>query len=309
MKNKIFIILTIVAGVLGFTSCLDDTADNWKVDVAGKSYATVMTPQLQSMGLKPVKDSVEYEFMINIATDVLPTVDITIKMKIDPAAVTAYNKQKGLTGDAAYKVYPNLKIVNPTVVISKGTRTAMVKCKVWGADALNACDNYIAAVTIDQVSGGIPIASNMKSYIMALPISNPYEGNYHCVGYRIRPGNATEPQDAIEAFKTINCKTVQKTGFGNYSAYDIVIEVTDVPMVVGGVTCYKVNALPINPTTGAGVGDMFATWTGDAATTPAPPANPTEINYYNPVTKTFVLNCWYASSAGNRIMYEVLTRQ
>jgi hypothetical protein len=53
---------------------------------------------------------------------------------------------------------------------------------------------------------------------------------------------------------------------------------------------------------------MFDTWTGDAATPPAPPANGSWINYYNPVTKQFVLNCYYISSAGNRIMYEVHTR-
>jgi hypothetical protein len=167
----------------------------------------------------------------------------------------------------------------------------------------------MAAVSIDAVSGNIPIAANMKSNLMALPISNPYEGNYMCDGYRIRPGNATEPVSQIEAFRTVDCKTVQKTGFGNYGPYDIVIEVTATTMVVGGVTCYKVNATPINPATGAAVGGMFSTWTGDAATAPAPPANPLEINYYNPVTKTFVLNCYYTSSAGNRIMYEVLVRQ
>jgi hypothetical protein len=79
-------------------------------------------------------------------------------------------------------------------------------------------------------------------------------------------------------------------------------------MVVGGTTVYKVNAMPFDPSTGGDVGGMFDTWTGDPATAPAPPANATEINYYNPVTKQFVLNCWYTSSAGNRIMYEVHTR-
>ena len=306
MKSKIFIMLTIIVGVFGFSSCLDDTADNWKVDVAGKMYATVENPLAQALSLKPVPDSIDYSFMINIATDKVPTSDITVTMKIDPAAVTAYNTAKGKN----YSVYPYVKIVNSTIVIPKGSRNALVHCKVWNADQLNACDNFMAAVSIDAVSGNIPIAANMKSNLMALPISNPYEGNYVCNGYRIRPGNATEPVTAqIEAFRTVNCKTVQKTGFGNYGSYDIVIEVTSTPIVVGATTCYKVNATPINPATGAAVGAMFATWTGDAATAPAPPANPLEINYYNPVTKTFVLNCYYTSSAGNRIMYEVLVRQ
>jgi hypothetical protein len=67
----------------------------------------------------------------------------------------------------------------------------------------------------------------------------------------------------------------------------------------------------IDPATGAplaGGEGMFTTWAGDAATPPAAPANNNEINYYNPVTKTFILNAYYVSSAGNRIMYEKLTR-
>ena len=139
---------------------------------------------------------------------------------------------------------------------------------------------------------------------MALPISNPYAGDYHCVGYRIRPGNATEPVDATETLSTVDCKTVDKAGFGNYFAYSVSIEITSDPIVVGGTTCYKVIATPFDPTSGDAVGGMFDTWTGDATLTPAD----LNINYYNPVTKVFVLNCWYFSTAGNRIMYEVLTR-
>jgi hypothetical protein len=145
---------------------------------------------------------------------------------------------------------------------------------------------------------------------MALPINNPYAADYSTVGYRIRPGNPTEVVAAgtVETFSTIDCKTVTKAGFGNYGAYNINIEVTPATIVVGGVTCFKVIATPVDPSTGLAVGDMFTTWTGDPATAPAPPANGAEINYYNPIKKQFVLNCYYLSAAGNRIMYEIQTR-
>ena len=306
MKNKIKVILIFLAGMVVINSCLKDNKDYWSADVKGKMYATVLVPTLQSMGVKPVADTVDFSFMINIATDALPTTDITVAMKVDPDAVTAYNTRTG----RSYKPFPTVRIVNPTVVIAKGTRTSIINCKVWGADKLSACDNFIAAISIDNVSGGIPIASNMKTYLMSLPISNPYAATYNTVGYRIRPGNATEPIAAgtTEVFSTVDCKTVSKDGFGNYSAYSIRIEITTNTMVVGGVTCYKVNAMPYDPTTGADVGGMFTTWTGDAATPPAPPAVGTNINYYNPVTKQFFLNCYYISAAGNRIMWEIHTR-
>jgi hypothetical protein len=105
----------------------------------------------------------------------------------------------------------------------------------------------------------------------------------------------------------VDCKTVQKNGFGNYSAFDIVIEVTEEIMVVNGVDCFKVIATPVDAN-GATVGGMFTSWKGDSKYPPAPPANPTEINYYDPIGEFFVLNCYYTSSAGDRIMYEKNTR-
>ncbi|MFZ4582338.1 MAG: DUF1735 domain-containing protein [Paludibacter sp.] len=306
IKNKIFLSLTLLATMFLATSCLNDDSDYWKDDVAGKAYITVLKPQLLSKGLKPVAGYVKDSFMINIATDALPTSDIEVKMKVNPAAVTNYNTLKG----TAFKVYPNVEVLNPTITIAKGTRTAWVQYRVWGAETLDACDNYVAAISFESVSGGVLISSNMNSHLIALPISNPYEGTYSVVGYRIRPGNPTEPVVADETLSTVNCKSVKKVGFGNYTAFGVNIEVTSDVLVVGGTNCLKVNGTLYDATSGAAVaGGMFATFTGDAATAPTPPANANEINYYNPVTKKFVLNMYYVSSAGNRIMYEVLTRK
>jgi len=141
---------------------------------------------------------------------------------------------------------------------------------------------------------------NQVSYIYC-----PYAGTYHTVGYRIRPGNPTEPVNADQVFSILDYNKVRKTGFGNYLVYDITIEVTSETVVVGGTTCYKVIASPFDPTTLASVGGMWTIWTGDPTQKPAD----LTINYYNPVTKTFVLNCFYYSALGNRIMYEVSTMQ
>ena len=308
MKNRIIVIFTLVTGLFLLNSCLKDTADYWPDQVAGKMYMTVKLTTLQALSLQPVPDTVDFSYLINIATDQPPTTDVTVTVAVDPAAVTAYNARTGKN----YLNFPNVKIVNPTVVIPAGTRTYTIHGKVWGADKLNACDNYMTAVTFKSVSDpNIMIPANMKSYLLSLPINNPYAGDYNTVGYRIRPGNPTEPIAAgtVQKFNTVDCKTVQKNGFGNYGAYDIVIEVTSTVMKVGGVDCLKVIATPIDPASGGTVGGMWDTWHGDAAYPPAPPANPTEINYYNPLTKQFYLNCYYNSSAGNRIMWEQQTRK
>jgi hypothetical protein len=259
---------------------------------------------LQQLALRPVAGDVQFTFLVNIATDAVPTEDITITLGVDPAAVAQYNKDHS----TSFQAYPSVQVITQTLTIPKGTRNATAQAKVWGAETLDACAKFMTAISITaaKTASGkdITIAGNMKSYLLSLPISNPYAANYHTVGYRIRPGNPTEPVDAVQAFNTLDCKTVRKTGFGNYGSYDITIEVTANTVVVGGVTCYKVIATPIDPGTGASVGGMFTEWTGDAT---QKPANLT-INYYNPVTRTFVLNCYYISAAGNRIMYEVNTR-
>ncbi len=304
MKNKVILTLSFLAGIILLNSCLkDDIGEYWKDDLAGKMYATVAVPTLQSMALKPVAGEVPFTFLVNIATDALPTEDITVSFVVDPASVTKYNADYKKN----YKPFPTISMTTTSLVIKAGTRNGYASGKVWGAEALNACDNFMAAISISSAKTAsgkeIAIAGNMKSHLLALPISNPYAADYRTVGYRIRPGNATEPVDAIQTFATADCKTVRKNGFGNYGAYDITIEITTNTVVVGGVTCYKVIATPIDPTTGASVGGMFDVWTGDPAQAPADKT----INYYNPVKKQFVLNCYYTFTV-NRIMYEVNTR-
>lgn len=306
MKNKIKLIVSFFTLVFVFSSCLKDkVGDYWVDDLAGKQYATVVNYTLQTLSLKPVAGEVNFQFLVNIATDALPTEDITVTFAIDPAAVAQYNKDHS----KSFLVFPNIQLVTQTLTIAKGTRNGYGKAKVWGAEALDACSSFMTAITITSAKTAsgkdITIAGNMKSYLLSLPISNPYAADYHCVGYRIRPGNPTEPVDATETLSTVDCKTVRKTGFGNYTAYDVTIQVTSNTVVVGGTTCYKVIATPIDPGTGLSVGGMWDSWTGDASLKPAD----LTINYYNPVKKVFILNCYYVSSAGNRIMYETLTRQ
>lgn len=306
MKNKIILSVSFLAGIFLLSACLKDTVgDYWPDGVAGKMYATVPSYTLQQKALAPVAGDVPISFLVNIATDALPTEDITLTLAVDPAAITQYNTDH----KTAFSAFPTVQVLSPTITIAKGTRNATATAKVWGAETLDACANFMTAISITtaKTASGkdVLIAGNMKSYLVSLPISNPYAADYHTVGYRIRPGNATEPIDAIQSFNTLNCKTVQKNGFGNYSAFDITIEVTAETVVVGGTTCLKVIATPVDPGSGASVGGMFTVWTGDAAQKPAD----LTINYYNPVTKTFVLNCYYTSSAGDRIMYEVNTRQ
>ncbi len=307
MRKKIFMIVSFLAAGFILNSCLkDDVGVDWTSSLKGKMYAEITGAGFKALALQPTTDTVTFKELINIATDALPTQDITVTLAIDTMASHNYNLLKG----TAYKPYPYVRIVDNPVVIKAGTRNAYFHVQVWHADLLDACANFMAPIVIASATGGVVASDplNQGARLMALPINNPYAADYNCVGYRIRPGNPTEPIVAVETFSTVDCRTVVKAGFGNYSPYNINIQITGNVIVVGGVNCFKVIATPIDPSTGLSVGGMFDSWTGDPATPPAPPANATDINYYNPVTKVFVLNCYYLSSAGNRIMYEVHTR-
>jgi hypothetical protein len=277
MKNKIKVILILLAGLFVMSSCLKDKADYWSTEVAGKMYATVAVPTLQAMGIKPVADTVNFSFLVNIATDALPTKDIAITMKVDPDAVVAYATRTGKN----YKAFPNVKIVNPSIVIEAGTRNETIKVKIWGADALSACDNFIAAVSIESVSDDIPIASNMKTYLMSLPISNPYEGSYHSTGTFVHPTSGSRVIDEDKTLSTVDCKTVSTTigDLGDQGDYKAVFTVNaDYTVTISGA---QSSSQPLK--VGAG-------W----------------VNKYDPATKTFTVNYYYEGSGGNREIHEVL---
>jgi hypothetical protein len=205
MKNKIKLIVSFLTVVFVLSSCLKDTVgDYWKDDLAGKMYATIPANTAQSLALKPVAGEVPFTFLVNIATDALPTEDITVTFAKDDAAVTAYNARSG----KSYKPFPTIAMTTTSIVIKAGTRNGYATGKVWGAETLNACDNFMGAISIisaKTASGAdITIGGNMKSYLLALPISNPYAADYQCVGYRVHPVNGVYTVNTVETCSTID---------------------------------------------------------------------------------------------------------
>jgi hypothetical protein len=303
MKNKIIVILTLLAGIFTLNSCLKDEADYWKDQVAGKMYATIAAPGLQTKSLLLVPDDIEVTFLVNIATDVAPSSDVTLTLAFDNDAISAYDSTlkaaaiaNGDTTDAGeliwkdYKPYPSVVLNTPTITIPAGSKNAYAKMTVNRADTLQLSGNYMAAVTITSVTGNIPIAANMKTVLYAFPIANEWEGFYLSEGFRDHPTLGIEPfKYAKMEFLTTNANTVHKTQVGNYSGYGLDITIlTDQIIVVGGVDCYK---LKLQITGMASDSDMgvYETYNGDP------------MNYYNPVTKVFELYYYYNNAAPRKL--------
>ncbi len=292
MRNKIFKIISFLAVALFVSSCLkDDIGEDWTASLKGKMYAEIWQAGFQAKALQPVATPDTFKFLVNIATDQPPTTNIQVTVAINEDAMTKYNTLKGTN----YLLFPNIEIINPTVTIEAGTRNAYVYVRIWGADALNVCDSYMAPISITSVTGGVIIADEMNqgSRLMALPIDNPFAGSYHQVGYRDHPDAGMQPFDYADiAVYTLDCKTVKKDLTGNYAGYSLEIEITTETMVVGGVTVYKV-ILNIPET--AGDFGMYDDLGGVA------------MNYWNPVDRVFELYYWYNAAAPRKIR-ETLTR-
>lgn len=326
MKRNIYIlIMSALVVSVGLTSCLNDgMIDDQKyglINLNSKKIVEIESDASHVSSIISLDEGVkEYTFKINLAAENPATEDIVVNVEAvtDVAPVIKSVRERlgdqyPATGedsipDEDIKVYPASSVTIPaTLTIPKGSRSANLSVKIDTHKLVG--DAQFLLIRIKSVNNaGYIVSGNFGDLLLNMKVKSIYDGIYICNGYRIRPGNPTEPVvDEERHLSTVNGMTVQDPKFGVYSAYHVNVEVTGVPMIVGGVTCYKVNATPVDGT-GAVVGGMYSTFTGDPATAPAAPANPTDINYYNPTTKTFVLNCFYISSK-NRIMYEVLVRK
>jgi hypothetical protein len=277
MRNKIFKILSFLAVIFIISSCLkDDIGEDWTSSLQGKMYAEVWNAGFQALALQPVPDPVTFKFLVNIASDQPPTQDITVTLDINPDVIAEYNAAKGTD----YKLFPYIEILNKTLTIAAGTRNAYAHVKVWNANTLNACDNYMAPITITSATGGVVPADplNQGSRLMALPISNPYAGDYQVNGTFNHPTGGIRTINEVKTLSTVNCSTVE-TSIGD----------------LGGTGLF----IKVNP-------DNSVTISGELSA--SQPLIMTAPNVYNPATKTFTLNYYYVGSGGNRVISEVYVR-
>lgn len=299
MKNKAIIIFTLIAGMFSLNSCLkDNVGDYWNDAVAGKMYAQVVKYTLQQQSLKAVPGDVQFSFLVNIATDQVPTEDITLTFAVDADAMANYNS----VHETTYQLYPNIEIQTQTITIKAGTRNATVTGKVWGAESLSVTDKFMAPISISSAKTAsgkdVMIASNMKTYFLALQVANPFAGPYNVELRYFHPtaGGAYPPSSGLDnpyggirryadqELLTVTSRTCQ-TGFGVWQSDNWM-----------NITINPDNSISfeVDPTWG------YTTTLGD-------PYDPTKISHYDPATGIIYLYYHYTGSGGDRIFYEVFT--
>jgi hypothetical protein len=279
MRNKIFMIASFLAAIFVLGSCLkDDVGPDWTSSLKGKMYAEVWNAGFLTIGLSPIPDTVTFKFLVNIASDQPPTQDITVTLAADTSAMGRYNRLKKTN----YQLFPYIKIMDPSLTIKAGTRNGYVHVKIWHADLLNACDNFMAPIVIKTASGGViptdPL--NQGGRLMGLPITNPYAGSYHVTGTFTHPTAGARAIDRNKTFSTVTCKSVQ-TEVGDTGVNGLV--------------------LTINADNSVDISGSYSSTQPCVAVTGQP-------NVYNPATRTFTLNYYYSGTGGNRVITETAVR-
>lgn len=174
MRNKIFMIISLMATTLLLNSCLKDNfGEDWTSDLQGKMYAETKPTALVSYYVKKTAGDHILKFQVNIAKDGPLDFDVTATVAEDDPALTAYNTQFKTT----YVLYPQaadrgFQILNPNVTIKAGTQATWVSVRVWGCDLVGVSSTRVIPITITTVSNNIPIAANNKTVLMRIRITN-----------------------------------------------------------------------------------------------------------------------------------------
>ena len=295
MRKNIILILGFLAVAFITSSCLKDNfGENWTSALKGKMYAQFMKPGFQASTIAPADTDQYIQIMVNIASDAKPSVQNTITIAIDQAAMEAYSTKQQAADTSIhwrYVLYPGVTIVTPQVIVPAGSRVAYFKVKMSRADTLQLSTKYMIPLTITAATNGIVIAQNMKTALITVPIANQWEGDYASTGriHKLTAWDRTWSQS--KHLSTVDATTVE------FSLADVGF-ICD--MKIDPVTNEVLSIFNTDPTSYPIVFNTLADnidgQGGDS--------------HYDPATKTFYLFYYYVGTASlDRVAHEVLVRK
>jgi hypothetical protein len=288
-------IISFLAAILIISSCLKDKiGEDWTASLKGKMYAQISNNGAQSFTIAPSASDQTFKFLVNIATDALPTTDITLTFGVDPAAMAAYTAELQAADTSmhwSYELYPSYTILDPTLTIKAGTRNAYVHVKVSRADTIRLTAKYMIPLTITSATGGgVMIADNMKTVLWSLPIANKWEGTYKVKGTILRAGDPV--LSGYYKGRTYKLGTNGPNSVRLNKGMAWADSETD---YAGGIGKWIISVSePANTIT---VSDP-----DNAAVT----ANPAYPNRYDPATKTFYMSVYWGAGPTNRATTDTL---
>jgi hypothetical protein len=289
MRNKIFMIISFLAAVIILSSCLKDkVGEDWTASLKGKMYAEFPANGEQVKVIQPVATDQIFKFLINVATDVPPTSDITMTLAVDPDAMNAFSDEIQAADTSIhwrYQLYPQLTIVDQTVTIKAGTRNAYVHVKLSGANTLSLNDKFMAPITIQTATGGVVVSENKKTVLYKLPIANKWEGTYKARGTVLREG------DPVLSGYYKNRTYKLGTSGANSVTFDKIFGWSDGNGTIGGIGYWTITISE------ATTPNTIALKDPDNAVVKLLSTYP---NRYDPTTRTFYMSVYWGTGPTNR---------
>ena len=234
---------------------------------------------------------------INLATADAAQEDIHVTVSLDSTLVNDYD-----TANAADYITPSpatYTIINPEVIIPKGSHTGYLQIKFKALDFLGG--NWALGFKIASIKEtGYTISGNLSTGIVAIAVKNQYDGTYHSTGYVYHP-SAPRSLDEIKQLTTVSANSVA-CGFGDLGGAGYVALLTVDPATNKVTISDYSTGIPI-------VGFDSGLPSSNPGYTPQWSGSSKCNNTYDPATKTFYIRMGYLGSTGWRISEEILVRQ
>lgn len=268
-----------LAAMATLSSCLKDNSHY--VDFAGAKplvelpAATGVGPaggEFQAAAFDITATPQHINILVNLAAPKPLTTALTVKLSVDPAALTAYNTANSTN----YTLLPAAdysSTLTATIPANQNEATVVININ---STLIDPSQSYVLPLTITD--GGGQQISNYKTILYNVQVKNQYDGTYHATGQRIHPTLGTFTFDYNVAMGTAGATTIEGGALADLQA-DL--------------------KLTVNP-------DNSVTVTSGGQTSTA--NSPGLVNSYDPATKTFTLHYFY-NVAAPRIITETLVKQ
>jgi hypothetical protein len=284
MKRRYYIkyaLLSLTVATL-FSSCLKD--DTRYVDFAGSKPLVELpaatgvagTGMFQANSFAISTTPTPLNVLVNVAAPKPLTSPLTVKLSVDPTALTTYNTAKG-TNYILLPAADYTSTLSVTIPANQNSANLVVNINTSLIDP--SITTYVLPLTITD-AGGQQI-SNYKTLLYNVQVKNKYDGDYKANGsIAFPPPTAGRTWTSrAKTLSTINANTVKTEGADlGGSGYYIYL------------TINADNTVTVKPSP-------------DSANQTLQNNGPCS---YDPTTKTFTLNYKYVGGTGDRVIVETI---
>ncbi|RYE22882.1 MAG: DUF1735 domain-containing protein [Sphingobacteriaceae bacterium] len=244
--------------------------------------------------------------LVNVAAPKPLSNDLTVRLSVDQAALTAYNKANG----TSYTLLPAAdynSTLMVTIPANQNSANLIVNINSNLIDPSNT--NYVLPLTITDASG--QQISNYKTLLYNVTVKNAYDGNYTVTGYKFHP-TAPHALSGTYALTTVSALTTQCPvgdlgGSNYYFRFDTNNGVISNYVPVGATPAAPSSGLMTEDVPAPGGSAFAVAQTQDNAVPGQTPYTHTVYNNtYNSSTKTFYIQMGYGSGSTGQSGY---TRQ